>query len=120
IPAGLVSTVQHLEGGIIAAIVVREGAGVKAGAELMRMEDTGARAQLAIAETDRAAQEALVARLEAERDGRPYAPSAELAGSPSAMAQVRLFEARHATLEKEVAGLEERLAGIRGELQSWE
>lgn len=120
IPAGRVRTVQHLEGGIIAAIVVREGDEVKAGAELLRMEDTEARAQLAIAETERAAQEALVARLEAERDGRPYAPPAGLAGSASAMAQVRLFEARREALDKEITGLKQRLVGIRGELQGWE
>lgn len=120
IPAGRVKTVQHLEGGIIEAILVREGDSVKAGTELLRLEDTAASAQLGIAETDRAAQEALVARLEAERDGRPYQPPPEIAGSPSAMAQVRLFESRQETLEKELAGLKLRLAGIRGELSSWE
>lgn len=120
IPAGRVRTVQHLEGGLIAAILVREGDPVQAGAELLRLDDTEARAQLAIAETDRAAQEALVARLEAERDGRAFVPPAGLAASPSALAQVRLFDARQAALHNELEGLTQRLAGIRGELRGWE
>lgn len=120
IPAGRVRTVQHLEGGIIEAILVREGEAVKAGAELLRLDDTEARAQLGIAETDRSAQEALVARLEAERDGRAFVLPADAAASPSALAQLRLFESRQAALNKELEGLRVRLAGIRGELKSWE
>ncbi len=120
IPAGRVKTVQHLEGGIIEAISVREGETVTAGTELMRLEDTEARAQLGIAETERAAQEALVERLEAERDGRSYEPSAELAATPSVMAQLRLYESRKEALSKELAGLNVRLTGIRRELGSWE
>jgi HlyD family type I secretion membrane fusion protein len=119
VPAGRVKTIQHLEGGIIQAITVREGAQVKAGDELLRLDDTPAKAQLAIAETELAAQEALVERLTAERDGKPYQPSAELAGAPSAAAQLRLFEARHQALQKEISGLDARLAGLRRELQSW-
>lgn len=120
IPAGRVKTVQHLEGGIIRAIRVREGESVRAGTELLRLDDTEARAQLSIAETDRAAQEALLQRLEAERDSRPYRPAPEIAASPSAMAQVRLFESRQEALRKEETGLNVRLDGIRRELQSWE
>lgn len=120
IPAGRVKTVQHLEGGIIQAILVREGEAVKAGSELLRLDETEARAQLGIAETELAAQTALVGRLEAERDGHAYQPPAALASSPSALAQLRLFESRRQALAKELAGLTARLAGIRGELQSWE
>lgn len=120
IPAGRIKTVQHLEGGIIEAILVREGDAVQAGAELMRLDDTEARAQLAIADTDRAAQEALVARLEAERDGRAFAPPDGVAANPSVMAQVKLFESRREALARELAGLKVRLTGIRGELGSWE
>lgn len=120
IPAGRVKTIQHLEGGIIQAIMVREGESVKAGTELLRLEETEAKAQLGIAETELAAQTALVGRLEAERDGHAYQPPAALASSPSAMAQLRLFESRRQALAKELLGLTERLAGIRGEMQSWE
>jgi HlyD family type I secretion membrane fusion protein len=120
IPAGRVKTIQHLEGGIVEAILVSEGDSVKAGSELMRFDDTEARAQLGIAEAERASQEALIARLESERDGFPYRPAAEAAASPSVMAQVRLFDSRQEALDKEVAGLSARLASIRKELQGWE
>ncbi len=120
IPLGRVKTIQHLEGGIIQAIMVREGESVKAGTELMRLEETEAKAQLGIAETELAAQTALVGRLQAERDGHAYQPPATVASSPSAMAQLRLFESRRQALAKELAGLTARLAGIRGEMQGWE
>ncbi len=120
IPAGRVRTVQHLEGGIIREIAVEEGAAVAAGTTLVRLDDTEARAALAIAETERAAREALVARLEAERDGRPFAPLSDHLASPGVLAQLRLHESRRETLEKERAGLETRLAGLRQELASWE
>lgn len=120
IPAGRVKTVQHLEGGIIQAILVREGERVEAGRVLLHLDETEARAQLGIAETELAAQAALVARLQAERDGHAYQPPAALAGSPSALAQLRLFDSRRQALAKELDGLTARLAGLRGELQSWE
>jgi HlyD family type I secretion membrane fusion protein len=120
IPAGRVKTIQHLEGGIIREILVKEGDPVKAGAVLLRLEETEARASVAISEADHAAQNALVARLSAERDGKPYRPTAELAASPSVAAQLRLFESRRMALGKELAGLTSRLADTRREQQSWE
>ena len=120
IPAGRVKTIQHLEGGIIKEILVKEGDAVKAGTVLLRLEETEAHASLTIAEADHAAQKALVARLSAERDGLPYRPSAELAASPSVAAQLRLFESRRQALSKEMAGLTSRLGDTRREQESWE
>lgn len=52
VPAGRVRTVQHLEGGIIQAIKVRDGDRVKPGDELIVLDDTEIRAALKIAERD--------------------------------------------------------------------
>lgn len=52
VPAGRVRIVQHLEGGMIRAIHVRDGDRVKAGDELLVLEDTEIRAALAIAERE--------------------------------------------------------------------
>ena len=52
IPAGRVRTVQHLEGGMIKAIRVRDGDRVKAGAELLVLDDTDIRATIEIADRD--------------------------------------------------------------------
>lgn len=120
IPAGRVKTVQHLEGGIIREIKVKEGDRVAAGAELVLLDDTEGKAALSIAETDRATQEALVARLIAERDGLSYKPPADIAASPSALAQIRLFESRREALNKELSGLRSRLEDTRRELLGWE
>ena len=87
IPAGRVKTIQHLEGGIIREIRVKEGDAVKSGTVLLHLEETEARASVSIADAEYAAQNALVARLSAERDGKSYQPSAQLAGSPSVVAQ---------------------------------
>ncbi len=66
-----VKKVQHLEGGIVAKLAVRNGDHVDAGDLLIRLDDTETRANLAIIESQR--DEFLIerARLEAERDMRP-------------------------------------------------
>jgi multidrug efflux pump subunit AcrA (membrane-fusion protein) len=61
IPAGRVRTVQHLEGGIVRAIEVREGDRVKAGDTLALLDDTETKASLAIARKEIAGLEARLA-----------------------------------------------------------
>jgi epimerase transport system membrane fusion protein len=61
--------VQHLEGGIVREILVREGERVAPGHLLLRLDDTQALAQLEIARSQYLANRALEARLVAERDG---------------------------------------------------
>ncbi|MBS1198752.1 MAG: aprE [Proteobacteria bacterium] len=52
VPTGRVRIIQHLEGGIIRAINVRDGDRVKAGDELLVLDDTEIRAALKIAERE--------------------------------------------------------------------
>lgn len=52
IPAGRVRIVQHLEGGLIKAIRVHDGDRVKAGQELLLLDDTEIRATIDIADRD--------------------------------------------------------------------
>ena len=52
IPAGRVRTVQHLEGGIIRAIKVRDGDRVKAGDELLILDDNELRSMVEIADRE--------------------------------------------------------------------
>lgn len=119
IPSGRVKTVQHLEGGIIAAIDVREGDLVQEGQLLMRLQDTEARAQLAINETERVAQEALLARLIAERDGLPQG-SMRRTGVAGVDNQARLFEQRRTALAREQAGIRARIAQAKSEMSAWQ
>jgi HlyD family type I secretion membrane fusion protein len=67
--AGDRKTVQHLEGGIIEEILVSEGAQVKAGQLLIRLEGTEARANLESLEAVYFTTLAQISRLKAERDG---------------------------------------------------
>ena len=63
--------VQHLEGGIVAEVLVKEGAIVKQGQLLMRLDETKTRGQEEVARGERYTQLAAEARLTAERDYRP-------------------------------------------------
>ncbi len=64
-----IKTIQHLEGGIVGEILVRDGDFVKVGALLLRLDDTAKRANHAIVTGHLNEQEASLARLRAERDG---------------------------------------------------
>lgn len=62
-------TVQHLEGGIIKEILVKEGQEVSAGQVLLRLEDTMNRARYELTQGQYDNLAAQTARLEAERQG---------------------------------------------------
>ena len=62
-------TVQHLEGGIIAELLVREGDHVTAGQVLVRLDDLEAKALHDLLKAQQTALAAQQARLIAERDG---------------------------------------------------
>ena len=64
-----VKKVQHLNGGIVAKINVTDGAIVKAGSVLMRLDDTRDRAELGVVQSQLIALVGREARLTAERDG---------------------------------------------------
>ena len=70
-PEGKRKTVQHLEGGIIRAIHVREGSRVRAGDALVTLEDVRARAEYDVLRDQHLALRATVARLEAEQADAP-------------------------------------------------
>jgi HlyD family secretion protein len=63
-------TIQHLEGGIIARILVKDGDEVTAGQVLIRLDDTKARAMVQLLQGQLWDAQAREARLLAERDGR--------------------------------------------------
>lgn len=61
-------TIQHLEGGIVRKIYIKEGENVKANAPLIKLDDTQAKASLEIVQTQINELLAEEARLIAERD----------------------------------------------------
>jgi membrane fusion protein, epimerase transport system len=68
---GYRKTVQHLEGGIVKALHVRDGDNVTKGQVLVELEDTSTRAQLETLRGQLFSALAREARLIAERDGKP-------------------------------------------------
>lgn len=64
-------TIQHLEGGMLRRILVREGQQVKAGQLLFELDPTQANAAAGITRNQYVALKAMEARLIAERDQRP-------------------------------------------------
>ena len=125
-------TVQHLEGGIVAEILVADGDRVDAGQTLIVLDDTTPRAALDLLEGQHRSLAALNARLEAERDNRPairwpdWLAGAALddAGAAEVMAtQERIFQARAVSLanqrnihRRRIEQLREESAGLEGEL----
>lgn len=117
-------TVQHLEGGIVGRILVRDGDKVKAGQTLVTLDETRPYATLELLRGRRLASRALEARLIAERDGaksitfpaellarRDDAKIAEAIGG-----QRSIFEGRRLSLKAQSAILGQRGAQFREEI----
>ncbi len=111
-------TIQHLEGGIVQEIFVKDGSIVNAGDVLVRLDPTRAKAQTEILLADLDAQVASEARLLAERDGLP-APvfPDELLSRHSAPAiasilagQRNVFDTRSNALSGQKSILQQRVA----------
>lgn len=123
-------TIQHLEGGIVREILVRDGSKVKKGDVLMRLDDIQADATFETTRAQRFALLAQDARLTAELGGaRSIAFPPELLTSTNPRAaeamigQRALFEARSASLNSQLQVLEARISqqqsvitGARGQL----
>lgn len=128
-------TVQHLEGGIVRAILVRDGDRVRAGQVLMRLDDVQSGAQREALEAQALALMAQDARLSAELDDADAIawPAALLARRDEPRVadliagQTALFVSRRSAFRNSQAVLEARaeqhrasLASARGQLVSQE
>jgi HlyD family type I secretion membrane fusion protein len=111
-------TIQHLEGGVVRKIHVKEGDAVDAGELLIELDDTVTRANVELLSAQLAEAIAREARLLAERDGLPEIPADSLAFrlAPDDLdyrenleGQRRLLAAREETKRTQIALLEERI-----------
>ena len=119
-------SVQHLEGGVIREIFVRDGDLVEAGQVLLRLDGANVRAALASLRPMLATNQAYKARLLAERDGLDQIvfPNDLVADAETNVAtaqilagQRRVFETRHHTLDGERSLNGNRLAQSRQKLE---
>ncbi|MEM7426168.1 MAG: HlyD family type I secretion periplasmic adaptor subunit [Pseudomonadota bacterium] len=121
--AGKPKSVQHLDGGIVSEIRVREGQAVGKGELLIRLDDTLLRANLNIYRNRLREGIARKARLVAERDGAENVTwdtsLLELLGVDQDAAvrrgQLRLFEARKATRLGQISQLREKIAQFQSQ-----
>nr|WP_011116756.1 HlyD family type I secretion periplasmic adaptor subunit [Ruegeria sp. PR1b]AAN05150.1 RB129 [Ruegeria sp. PR1b] len=117
--------VQHIDGGIVAEILVEEGDVVEVGQVLLRLDATDLISQLRITENQLFEMMARRGRLEAERDEADeihFAPELlTLKDTRPDVAdfvqgQLRLFQARRESVEREVAQLDKRASQIKDQI----
>ncbi|MGH6944737.1 MAG: HlyD family type I secretion periplasmic adaptor subunit, partial [Geminicoccaceae bacterium] len=122
-------SVQHLEGGVIREILVRDGDLVEAGQVLLRLDGASVRAAIASLQPMLATNKAHQARLEAERDGLDEIvfPKDLIADAKTSVAiaqivagQQRIFATRRNALEGQKALNANRLAQSRQRLEGLE
>lgn len=109
-------TVQHLEGGIVRELRVRDGDQVKTGDVLLVLDNTQARSEMEMMRSQLIAAQELEARLVAERDGLPE-PLAVPGLNPEDSrvreahdSEARIFQTRRTSLLGEI-GLQEQSIG---------
>ena len=120
-------SIQHLEGGIVKQILVRDGDAVEAGQLLVRLDDTQPRAMLALLRGRHDSARAQEARLLAERDGAASisfpADLAQRAVSERDAADIidgqkQLFGARRLSISGQISILENRIEQAKADWQA--
>ncbi len=121
---GNYKSIQHLDGGIVSKILVKNGDLVMKGQELARLEDTSAQANLAIIQGRRHDFLIQQGRLILERDRRstfalpesikPFADDPQIIEISAT--QKALFDARRASHQGELSVLKQRLEQVLAEM----
>jgi protease secretion system membrane fusion protein len=121
--------VQHVSGGILAKILVKEGDLVQAGQVLALMEPIPAKSQADATRSQYLTARLTAVRLQAELAGKaqlllPAALQEQFHSLPRAMAtwqvQQDLFKSRRAALQADLAAMQESLAGLNSHMQALE
>ncbi len=123
-----VRTVQHLEGGIVEAIEVREGTEVDAGDVVLRLSSTIPAAVMTEVQARLFELQALEARLVAEREGREKIEFprdlalkvGDRAAQEAMRGQEEVFDSRRTLLADQLRVLDQTRAGIESEIEGLE
>ncbi|MCB1938573.1 MAG: HlyD family type I secretion periplasmic adaptor subunit [Rhodocyclaceae bacterium] len=116
--------IQHQEGGVVKEILVRDGAQVRAGDVLVRLDETRAGASQGVLQTQYDAALALQSRLAAERDqaesitwpAELLARRDEPATAEVLEAQESQFQARKASLAGQLSILDKQIGAKKSEI----
>lgn len=117
--------VQHLEGGIIRDLKVRDGSEVKAGDPLVVLEPVQPQSAHDLLLTELRALEARKVRLEAERIGAseiifPASLTTSTASDPAVKSQKEIFEARTKARAAQINVQRQRIAQLQAEIEGHE
>jgi HlyD family type I secretion membrane fusion protein len=118
--------IDHLTGGLVERILVREGERVRAGQELIVLDEAQAKAALNAALSQWRIAAATEARLQAERDGLKSISFPKMLTDASSdpevaaamRAQAELFRSRRNALEGELRIIQESVRGLELQLRS--
>lgn len=119
VPADRAQVVQHLEGGIISGILVREGQIVERDAELILIADVQAQSQVGERTVRLNSLRAQLARLRAEAEGED-APEAGAVRDPDVERELLVLVARRDKMEQSIRVLHEQLDQRRQEIREAE
>lgn len=116
-------TVQHLEGGIVSQILVREGDRVNQGDVLVKLKSSQVTSSVALLKGRLAGKMIEAERLEAQRDfKKKFTPPTDLPEDirdldKRIFAETKLFEKTKLSLESRIASLEARIRQIQEKIQ---
>ena len=122
IPSSKIQVIQNLEGGIVAEILVNEGAVVDKGQVLLRIENTAAEANFGELQQRRLSALAAIARLQAEQDATEgtlpvFSDDLTQAAPDLVQAELGLFNVRQQQLHSQIQILEDQVAQRKQEMQ---
>lgn len=120
IPSSQIKTIQHLEGGIVLSIAVREGQKVKKGEPLVELEQTSTGADVAELKIRLDALSIDIARLEAEAFGRkePDFDDESMTKHPELVIQaMERFRVRQRTNKSKIASQEQTVLQRENEVK---
>lgn len=117
IAAGRAQVVQHLEGGIVQDILVREGQKVQSGQTLMRLSDVNANSHLQQGQSSLQALKARQARLQAEAQGLAQPVFDSDTPSDLSLLEQKSFEERRIRITSEQSALQQQIAQRQAELR---
>lgn len=118
VPTSQVQIIQSVDGGVVEALLVKEGQIVEAGQLLLRVDPTRFVSNLMESQASQTALQAKALRLEALTRGTPFNPPKELVrDAPEVVAQERrLYESRRAEISAQTSIYQSQLVQRQQEL----
>lgn len=117
IPGGENQMIQHLEGGMVSAIMVKEGQKVKADDTLLRVDNLKSSSTYESSQFKSAELRAKIVRLRAESSGGAFSPTADdMAKIPMQIMQERsVYNSNQERLRSQISALSDQMAQKQNE-----